>query len=194
MSDPIEMLKEEHRKVECVLDGLEAIAEAASVGAFSDRDLLTEILWFLREFTDVSHHAKEEEYLFPALEMRGMPVIGGPTGTMRLEHVKGRQLVSLAGSLLDPAFAPGGPDWKEIALVCDAYARLLRAHIQKENHCVFGIAREILGPTELDLLGEAFHRVDSDWNASHGSEGLARVERILARSKRYVDTLWCKSG
>jgi hemerythrin-like domain-containing protein len=189
MRNPMEMLVEEHRKVECVLDGLEAMASAAEVGAFSDAEWILEILWFLREFTDGKHHAKEEEYLFPALEARGLAAKGGPTGTMRLEHAQGRQLVSLAASLLKTP-SEGEPDWKEVALVCQAYVRLLRAHIQKENHCIFGIADEILGPTEKDALAAAFGRVDRDWAKVNGEDAEARVERVLKASKKFVDGLW----
>lgn len=189
MRNPMEMLVEEHRKVECVLDGLEAMASAAEVGAFSDAGRILEILWFLREFTDGKHHAKEEEYLFPALESRGLPAKGGPTGTMRLEHTQGRQWVSLATSLLG-APPEGGPDWKEVALVCQAYVRLLRAHIQKENHCIFGIAEQILGPTDKDALAAAFGRVDREWARVNGEEAEARVARVLKASREFVDGLW----
>lgn len=194
MPDPVEMLVEEHDKVDVVLDGLEAMAQAAEVGAFSDAGMIRDILWFLREFTDGRHHAKEEELLFPVLEMRGLPREGGPTQTMRLEHVQGRKLVTLIAALIEGDGTGRGPDWKEIALASLAYVRLLRAHIQKENHCIFGIADEILGPTEKDALGAAFLRVDRDWAEKHGPEGERRVERLLSACHLYLDTLWSRSG
>lgn len=175
--------------MECVLDGLEAMAAAAEVGAFTDAGKILDILWFLREFTDGKHHAKEEEYLFPVLELRGLAAEGGPTGTMRLEHAQGRQLVSLATSLLETP-PDGEPDWKEIALVFQAYVRLLRAHIHKENHCIFGIADEILGPAEKDALAAAFVRVDRKWARVNGQVAEDRVARVLKASRDFVEGLW----
>mgnify|MGYP000753666721 CR=1 FL=1 len=47
--------------------------------------LLTEAVDFFRMFADRCHHAKEENHLFPAMEAKGMPREGGPTGVMLYE-------------------------------------------------------------------------------------------------------------
>lgn len=194
MPDPLAMLVEEHGKVGVVLDGLEAMSQAAEVGAFSDAGRIRDILWFLREFTDGRHHAKEEELLFPVMEMRGLSRESGPTRTMRLEHVQGRKLVTLIAALIEGDGTGRDPDWKEIAWASLAYVRLLRAHIQKENHCIFSIADGILGPTEKDALGAAFLRIDRDWAEKHGPEGAHRVESVLRACHLYLDTLWSRPG
>lgn len=194
MPDPLAMLVEEHGKVGVLLDGLVAMAQAAEVGAFSDSGKIRDILWFLREYTDGRHHAKEEELLFPVLEMRGLPREAGPTQAMRLEHVQGRKLVALIEALIGGDGSERGPDWKEIAWASLAYVRLLRAHIQKENHCIFGIAEEILGPTEKDSLGAAFLRIDREWAEMHGPAGAHRVESVLRACHLYLDTLWSRPG
>lgn len=184
--DPIAVLKDEHRKIEIVLDGLESMASAAEAGAYPDVRGIQEILWFLREFTDVRHHAKEEELLFPVLELRGLPRESGPTSAMRHEHIQGRKLVKLLGTLLSEESSPV-PDWEQVALASLAYVRLLRAHIQKENHCIFEIAGQMLGSVELDALGAAFVRVDTGWAHKHGPEAGVRLERVLQKCGFFPD-------
>ena len=41
---------------------------------------------FLLEFGDKIHNKKEEDFLFPLMERRGIPTAGGPIGVMLLEH------------------------------------------------------------------------------------------------------------
>lgn len=178
-SDPIAILETEHRAIEHVLRGLEAVAEAAAVGAFTNAALIRDVVAFLREYADGRHHAKEEELLFPALELLGLSAEAGPTRGMRLEHVQGRKLVALLGELSAEGESEGKIDWREVSLAALAYVRLLRSHIHKEDHCLFAIAREMLGPTEKEALGRAFLRVDREWAESRGPEGDARIERVL---------------
>ena len=50
---------------------------------------------FLSIFVDKCHHGKEEEFLFPALEAKGVKREGGPIGVMLHEHEQGRGLVAM---------------------------------------------------------------------------------------------------
>lgn len=178
-ADPIRILKDEHDKIELVLLGLEGIAKAAAVGAFTNTLLVRDVVWFLREYADAKHHAKEESLLFPVLELHGMDRVGGPTEVMRQEHIQGRKLAALLAELTSGDAPHLEPDWREVSTAALAYVSLLRVHISKENHCLFAIADDIFGPTEKDALASAFRRVDRQWNEVHGREGEDRVMRLL---------------
>jgi hemerythrin-like domain-containing protein len=186
VKDPIEILLTEHSQIKTILDGLEAMAEAAEVGAFTDRGTLLEVGWFLKEYTDVKHHTKEEEYLFPVLELLGVPAKGGPTDVMRQEHIQGRKLVGLIHSLLEVDSENSNLQWAEIAGASLAYVRLLRSHIEKEDHCVFGLADGMLTPPEKEALASVFGRVDREWDRQNGTEASNRVEAILGTVKNYL--------
>ncbi|MGE5781951.1 MAG: hemerythrin domain-containing protein [Nitrososphaerales archaeon] len=41
---------------------------------------------FLKNFTNICHHGKEEETLFPSLEKNGMARESGPIARMLFEH------------------------------------------------------------------------------------------------------------
>ena len=47
---------------------------------------------FTQNFTDVCHHGKEEEALFPALEKAGMPTNMGPIHMMLLDHKRTKEI------------------------------------------------------------------------------------------------------
>src|SRR5680860_1354935 len=49
---------------------------------------------FIREYADRSHHAKEEDLLFPAMGEAGFPPEGGPVAVMLDEHDEGRAYVT----------------------------------------------------------------------------------------------------
>ena len=87
---PTQILSDEHRIIERVLDAVQRLALAP---ARQNVEHWQKALEFIRGFADQCHHCKEEQVLFPALEAHGIPTEGGPVGMMLLEHEEGRSLV-----------------------------------------------------------------------------------------------------
>ena len=97
---PSDILKQEHRVIEQVLDCLEKMAgngrrtaRAMPVGA--------QAIDFFRNFADRCHHGKEEAHFFPAMEAKGFPAMRpdrrhaarartGPPGSARDARCGGR--------------------------------------------------------------------------------------------------------
>src|SRR5512136_3436570 len=88
-----DVLRDEHRGVERMLTIVEAASKRLEAGGDVPADLYLSAVDFFRGFTDVCHHAKEEEKLFPTLEQRGILREGGPIGVMLAEHERGRAYV-----------------------------------------------------------------------------------------------------
>jgi hemerythrin-like domain-containing protein len=87
---------------------------------------------FLKTFADTCHHGKEEGFLFPEYERRGVPRERGPIGAMLAEHEKGRAFIrAMSGALA------GSPDAKAFAAAARDYIDLLRGHIARENEVLF---------------------------------------------------------
>jgi hemerythrin-like domain-containing protein len=82
----IESLMNEHRVIEHGLVLLERIINGLNSGERIPADIIRILIRFFREFADKYHHGKEEDSLFPLLESRGIPRIGGPIGVMLIEH------------------------------------------------------------------------------------------------------------
>ena len=64
---PTEILMQEHRLIEQVLDCLEALTQRAEGTGTLDVASATQALEFFSVFADRCHHAKEEDCFFPLL-------------------------------------------------------------------------------------------------------------------------------
>lgn len=89
----IDQLKEEHQAILLMLKIMEAACKKLEAGEDVSKDDLNDMVKFIKEFADKSHHLKEEDLLFPAMEEAGIPREGGPIGVMLTEHTTGREYV-----------------------------------------------------------------------------------------------------
>ncbi len=154
-----EILMEEHRVIEVVLDCLERLAERCAAEGHLDAGAALRALDFFRHFADRCHHGKEEDYLFRLLEDRGVRRDSGPTGVMLHEHEQGRRHVAaMAGAI--PAAAEDAAARADFVSHARQYVRLLREHIRKEDHCLFPMADSALGEGDRAALLDAFVRVE----------------------------------
>lgn len=154
MSDPIQVLMDEHRVIEKVLDALELAADREVPAGFFEK-----AVEFCSGFADACHHLKEEDRLFPLLEERGIPRKGGPVGVMCEEHVLGRGYIQQ----MRDALADG--DFDRVRRASLLYVGLLREHIQKEDNVLFAMARDVLGPQDIERLGAEFAAADKpEWS------------------------------
>jgi hemerythrin-like domain-containing protein len=150
---PTQILSDEHRIIERVLDAVQRLTLAP---ARQNLPHWQEAIEFIRGFADQCHHCKEEQVLFPALEAHGIPTEGGPVGMMLQEHEEGRALVR--GMMDALARIDAGDDSAEAGLFDSArqYLRLLREHIQKEDEVLFRMADEVIPADEQKRLLEEF--------------------------------------
>jgi hemerythrin-like domain-containing protein len=157
---PTKVLMDEHRLIEQVLSCLERMAGRCESDGELDPELARDAVWFLRTYADRCHHGKEEAELFPLMETRGLSPDAGPTAVMRAEHVEGRKLVGSIRDAIDGA--AGGDEQARRTFVRSSleFVGLLRAHIQKEDHCLFPAADQMLTDQDRDALGQRFDQVD----------------------------------
>ncbi len=162
MTDATEVLREEHRVIEMVLDCLaQMIAQIRDTGS-TQWEAAQQALEFFAQFADQCHHHKEEDLLFPALEECGFSAQEGPTAVMRQEHELGRKWIQAMRHAL-PAARQG--NLEAVRAFRDAavgYLYLLREHIQKEDHCLFPMARQALPPQVHAQLHEQFRQCSSE--------------------------------
>jgi hemerythrin-like domain-containing protein len=159
---PLEILMQEHRVIEQVLACLDIITRQAEESGQLEADAARDATDFLQQYADRCHHGKEEDQLFPMLEERGMPAEGGPTGVMRLEHQQGRQLVIRMVNAIDGAAAGEKSALDEFTDAGRKFVALLQGHIDKEDHCLFPMAQQTLGPDGAEELARAFTRVEGE--------------------------------
>ncbi|MCL4459421.1 MAG: hemerythrin domain-containing protein [Chloroflexi bacterium] len=157
-----EVLKEEHRVIERMLRILESTAAKLEMDEEVPPERLMKSLDFIRTFADKCHHGKEEDTLFPALEKHGLPREGGPIGVMLLEHDEGRRFVrSLAEGV--ERYARGDKTARG-AIIDNArgYAKLLNAHIYKEDNVLYPMADRMLSAEEVRELLEKYEEIERE--------------------------------
>jgi len=171
---PTDILSSEHRVIEQVLDCLERIIAEANANGRLDAASAKDAVSFFRTFADQCHHGKEETHLFPALEAKGFPRDGGPTGVMLAEHEAGRACVRAMSEAIDAAAGGDGAALARFAEAGAGYISLLRQHIEKEDHCLFSMADEALSVEEQAALVAKFEKVEAE-EMGHGTH-----EKFLA--------------
>jgi hemerythrin-like domain-containing protein len=178
---PTEILSQEHRVIEVVLDCLEKMAGTAAQTQRLDESAAREAIHFFRHFADGCHHAKEENQLFPAMEARGFNRNAGPLSVMLYEHTAGREAVRGMDQAVD-AHVRGEPQAVE-RFVDHArrFLQLLRAHIEKEDHCLFAMANQALSDGDQAELRERFAQAD------RAQVGAAAKEQLLESARRLAE-------
>ena len=157
---PTQLLMDEHRVIEQVLNCLEEMAARCSANRRLDGEAARPARDFFREYADRRHHGKEENRLFPMMEHRGFGPGQGPVAVMRMEHDQGRQLIRGMELAVEGASSGDAAEvhrWLEHAR---AYLFMLRNHIQKEDHCLFPMADQAFGEADQRELERQFERVE----------------------------------
>ena len=177
---PTEILGNEHRIIERVLSCLEAIAaQAKSAGRVDERSAKDAVAFF-RNFADRCHHGKEEAHLFPALEAKGFPRDGGPTGVMLHEHEQGRAHVRGMDENIAAAAKGDAAALRRFIDHAEGYVALLREHIYKEDHILFQLADRTLTEEEQQRLLDAFGKVEAEEMGAGTHETFVRMADELA--------------
>ncbi|MEW6324510.1 MAG: hemerythrin domain-containing protein [Nitrospirota bacterium] len=181
MGVAIEQLKKEHAAIETMLKILDAVCGRLKAGETIDPAHLAQIVEFFKGFADRCHHGKEEEILFPALELAGVPKEGGPIGVMLQEH---DQMRGYMKGLADAVgrYGAGEPAARD-AIIGAAwnYAAMLRRHIEKENQVLFKMAEMQLAQEEEAELAVRFESMEVE---KIGAGAHERLHALLDRLER----------
>ena len=102
-----------------------------------------------------AHNQWEEDHLFPRMELYLGP--HGPCTVMRAEHRQLWEFYDHVGPLLDSVKrgTAGAEGRTSLARVALSIVDLLVQHIAKENQILFPMAKQLLGPADVDALRAA---------------------------------------
>ena len=177
---PTDILSQEHRVIEQVLDCLEQIADRCDAQGTLNAQDAQDAISFLRTFADQCHHGKEEAHLFPAMEAKGFPRDSGPTGVMLYEHDQGRTFIRGMADVVEAA-AHGDPAAQgQFVQHARGYIELLRQHIQKEDHCLFTMANRAFTEADQHALLDAFAKGEREHMGLGTHERYLRLANDLA--------------
>ncbi|MGE5216997.1 MAG: hemerythrin domain-containing protein [Chloroflexota bacterium] len=175
---PTQILSDEHRIIERVLGALEKLAQ----GPVSELEPWKKALDFIRHFADQCHHVKEERMLFPALAEHGIPEEGGPIGTMLMEHEEGRSYVRAMLAAISLIESNNDAGKASLLSSAQAYCRLLREHIQKEDDVLFRMADEVIPEADQKQLAADFAQHEAEEMGPGAHEKYLKIAADLERT------------
>ncbi|MFV5213180.1 ATP-binding cassette domain-containing protein [Azonexus caeni] len=149
--EALRIITEEHQDLWRIAVTLDLVAGEMEAGEPVDPAFFHSVFDYIEHFMDACHHAKEDEYLFPALRQRS-PEAAAVLDRLQIEHRNGPEILrSLRRQLAAPASAPG-----EFAGNLRIFAESLKSHIRTEEKDAMPLAREVLLPEDWGGIDRAF--------------------------------------
>lgn len=156
MQKAIRILRDEHRSISAVLQGLQQLARVAQNPAVKpDFAVFRAMLYYIDAFPERLHHPKEDDYLFARLLARSdaaRPLVE----RLKAEHVEGARLVrELERAVL--AFEASWPQGaRQFTAAVDAYAEFHWAHMRCEEQELLPLAERALHAEDWAAIEAAF--------------------------------------
>ena len=142
-------LRKDHKLIEKVLQALDATIKLLKDGKQIPEEILLPTIDFTQYFTDVCHHGKEEEALFPALEKAGMPTHMGPIRMMIVDHERTKAIAEKIEEASKKYLVSNNSDGLILAL--EVYVQHVTEHLWKENNRLFIMAEARLNNAAKDV-------------------------------------------
>jgi hemerythrin-like domain-containing protein len=171
--DPLEALSNEHGLIRQYLDNLSLAAEKIENGQRPSVAFFEKGLDFARTFADKFHHFKEEHVLFVQLAQKKKGEVDAQLDTLRLQHERGRELVTGIGDALEGYAAGDAMKTADLLEKMAAYAALLRHHIHTEDHVFYPMARKTLTEEEMTRVAGEFEKQRD----KHGADAFERYHK-----------------
>lgn len=183
MENATEVLEREHRTIEKVLAVMARLQEQLDLNHDVDAEILRDLLQFMRIFCDQYHQAREESYLFPLLEDRGIPGTGCPIATLKGEHEK---ILRLVNELSESTAAYLSDRHSGRSPLKEAFHNLVSffpGHIWKEDYLLFPMAEKVLSPSDQEMLLRQFDLAELDLGGRINEEFETLAENLSNRAE-----------
>ncbi|PIN84033.1 MAG: cation-binding protein [Nitrosopumilales archaeon CG11_big_fil_rev_8_21_14_0_20_33_24] len=131
-------LRRDHELIEKVIKAMESTIQLLNDGKQIPESILLPVIDFSKNFTDVCHHSKEENSLFPALEQAGMPRHMGPIAMMLIDHERSREIGKEMENSAKNYILSG--DSTKLISDMQQYVEHITEHLWKENNKLFMMA------------------------------------------------------
>lgn len=135
-------LRRDHDLIEKVLKSMWSTIPLLQSGKTIPEPILNQVIDFSTNFTDVCHHGKEENALFPELEKKGMSRNSGPIAVMLMEHEVTRKLGTRMEASSKTYLKNG--DATQLIIDMQEYINHVVQHVWKENNRLFEMAEMAL--------------------------------------------------
>ncbi len=160
---PIEILLDEHKLVERVIKLVEKVRSKLK----KKKDIPAPTFWklvdFLRSYSDVIHHSKEEDILFMHMrehEAELSEEVWDQIGILIDEHIQGLDLANEMHKAIREYQRGSASARKRILRAVTSYVDIMKAHFKAEEDDVFPAMVKVLSQAEKDKMNADFKRFD----------------------------------
>ena len=179
--EALRIIHEEHRALAAMLAALRLIAERlGATPAAEDLALVRAILFYIDEFPERLHHAKETNVLFPRLRERA-PQSANVLDHLDAQHARGEEAIRELEHLLLGYEQLGEPRRQAFMAALDRYIHFYNEHIALEDSEVIPLALRSLTDEDWAEVTRAFAE-NRDPLTGHkpSEEYTALFDRIVA--------------
>lgn len=169
-SPPMQELVDEHVHIKQLVAYISDVLELVAQNEEVDRDLLLNVVRFIREYADKYHHAKEEDILFDYTD-RSLEVIK----VILEDHVTGRGHIKAVVDAIDTG------NRAEIITHLTAYQALLTEHINKEDEILFPWIDRSLTTSQVGELFQKFAQANAELGEELPERNLGFLESLNAK-------------
>ncbi len=162
MTTATEVLEREHRTIERVLATMGRVVQQLDLHREIGDEILRDLLDFMRIFCDQFHNSRQESYLFPILEARGVPIDECPIAALKRGHVRIHRLVEelsggVAAYLDDRQLGMEG-----LKQALQNISAFLPAHLWKEEYLLLPMAEKVLCSSDQQIVLEQLDLAEMD--------------------------------
>lgn len=158
MKTALQMLSDEHKNILKAIDALLKECDSIESGAKIDKDFFERAVYFIKDYADKFHHAKEEDILFTELCKNGTNMHCNPTNQMLQEHAMGRNFIKELEQGIEEN------DRDKIIENARGYAQLLQDHIYKEDNILYPMADESLNQVKKNDILKKFKQIEKKFS------------------------------
>lgn len=152
MKNPIRILQEEHHLL------LQAIETGSDIQKVNDNivfyNLMRDFIIFIRNYTEIYHHPKEETILYPLLQNRSENMSEEFIHEICDNHEDFKSLIAE----IENHYVMY--DFKQLRKAMITYLELLKEHIKRENKIILSVADKFLTETEKENIYNLFEKID----------------------------------
>lgn len=180
--EAVRIIHEEHTAMSAMLQTLHLVARRLKAGSNpQDFDLVRSMLFYMDEFPERLHHAKESSVLFPKVRAKA-PEVSEVLDQLDAQHARGTTAIRELEHLL-LAFEQLG-DTRRAAFIeaLDRYVDAYVHHMQQEETAVLPLAQKVLSEEDWTVIELAFREQrDPLTSRKPSDEYHGLLEKILAR-------------
>lgn len=178
--EAVRIIHEEHKAMSAMLQTLHLMSQRLRTGVDADFDLMRAMLFYLDEFPERLHHAKESASLFPKLRARA-PEIDAVLERLEGEHIHGSATIREIEHLLLAFEQLGESRRKPFVDALNSFVDSYVHHMQLEETEVLPLALQRLSEDDWREIDAAFRETRDPLTGHKPSdEYQALFEKILA--------------